>query len=110
MLVVNTASLNFGLVPRGSSATLQLPLRNESNCSVLFELRRVVASGEEQEGKEEEEKNFGFVVGGRLYPGACACKGLYVYMYLSCLHVYMFIHVHFITVLGRTLSVLHFYC
>ena len=105
------ASLNFGLVPRGSSATLQLRLRNESNCCVSFELRQVVASGEERkEGKEEEEKNLGFVVGGRLYPGACACKGLYVYMYLSCLHVYMFIHVHFITVLGRTLSVLHFYC
>ena len=99
MLGVNMASLNFGLVPRGSLATLQLPLRNESNCSVLFELRQVVASGEEQEeGKEEEEKNLGFVVGGRLYPGACACEELYVHMYLCCLHVYVIIHVHFMTV------------
>jgi len=99
VLGVNMASLNFGLVPRGSSAMLQLPLRNESNCSVLFKLRQVVASGEDQEeGKKEEEKNLGFVVGGRLYPGACTCEGLYVYMYLCCLHVYMFMHVHFMTV------------
>ena len=44
------------MVSRGSSATLQLPLKNESNCSVLFELRQVVAKTEEKEEKEEKLK------------------------------------------------------
>ena len=77
---MDSANLNFGLVSRGSSATLQLPLKNESNCSVLFELRQVVAKTEEkeeqlrqeeeEEEREEEEKKDGrggsFVVSEKL--------------------------------------------
>ena len=35
---------------------LQLPLKNESNCSVLFELRQVVAKVDEKEEKKQEEE------------------------------------------------------
>ena len=44
------------MVSRGSSATLQLPLKNESNCSILFELRQVVAKTEEKEKLKQEEE------------------------------------------------------
>ena len=72
---------------------LQLPLKNESNCSVLFELRQVVAKVdgkeekkeeeeekeevEEEEEKEEEKKDRSggsFVVGEGIYHVAVSCR------------------------------------
>ena len=82
---LDRASLNFGLLPLGHSATLQLTVVNDSNCSLEFELAQIV--------RKEEKTEFMVCV----CVCTCVCAHVYVWVCVckcACVCVCMYVCVH----------------